>query len=180
MLTLALIGLAACGVTPQTAALTTQVTTQQTAAGSGDVALDIVDERSGTMVGNRVAGGAEIRLTDVTSAIEPHVRDALLANKFRPVAKTAASDRRLKIEVRAVELKFASGFWTGGYFPRAALKAVATNKGQTFERFYRSEIESRSAVVNPEDRNNQLLSEVVSKAVSDLVNDPELMGFLAR
>lgn len=176
-----MLALSACGITPQQAVITPQVAVVKTASGGNSpVILHVVDERSGTMIGNRAPMGAEVRLADVTPVIEPRIREALVANEFRPVGGAEAADRRLKVEVRGVELKSAAGFFTGGYFPSAAFKAVATNKGQAFERLYRAEQESRSVVVNPEDRNNRLLSEVVSQALSQLVNDPELMGFLAR
>lgn len=176
-----MLALSACGIVPQNAVITPQVNVAKTASGGNSpVVLQVVDERPGTMIGNRAPMGAEVRLADVTPVIEPRIRDALVTNDFRPVGATEAAERALKVEVRAVELKSAAGFFTGGYFPSAAFKVVATNKGQTFDRLYRAEQESRSVVVNAEDRNNRLLSEVVSKALSDLVNDPELMGFLAR
>lgn len=172
---------AGCTLVPHKAVVTPEVTPARTVSGgNAEVTLDVVDERPGTMVGTRAAAGAEIRLAEVTPLVEPRVKEALIANEFRPADRKATADRKLKVEIRAVEMKFAGGMWSAGHFPRAALKAVATNKGQVFERFYRAETESRAILVGQEEAINQMLSQVISKALTDLVNDPELMGFLAR
>lgn len=155
------------------------VTITKSVSGKGAVALSIVDERSSTTVSDLKTGGSNIRLIEPIPLVEPTLKQALSENGFTPVEKASATDRRLKVEIRAIELKIAGGFATTSYLTNAALKVIANSKEQTFERFYRSEAMARSAVGSDE-RNDQLVSEALSKAMSDVANDAELMAFLAR
>ncbi len=170
-----------CAITPQQAVLSPSVAIKGSSNGNNlPIALEVVDERSGKLAGKRVAQGAQIILEDVKSPIEKEIRKGLEGNGFKPVAHTAQISRRLRVEVRTVELRVTMSFFTFGYFPRAAIKAVAKNAGQTYEKFYRAEKEERSLVVHTEIANNRLLSEVVSDVLSQIVNDQQLMRFLAQ
>lgn len=179
-----LILLAGCAFTPQEAVITTNVAVNESNIGNNmTVALIISDERPGKLAGNRGAGmgvGAEITLADVKTPVTTEVEKGLKGHGFRPSKGDADTPRRMKVEIRVVELKFSTGFFTGGYFPRAAIKAIATNNKERMEKFYRAEKEERSVFVHTEEANNKLLSEVLSETLSQLVNDRELMKFLAK
>ena len=173
-----------CAFTPQEAVVTTNVAITGSSIGNNlPVALTVVDERPGKFAGIRGVGvgvGAEITLAEVKSPVEKEIKKGLRGHGFKPVAGTTQSPRRLKIQVRIVELKFIINCFTGCYFPRADLKAIAINKEKTFEQYYRSEKQESALFVLTEKANNKLLSEVLSNVLSQIVNDQKLMGFLAR
>jgi uncharacterized lipoprotein YajG len=170
-----------CAITPQEAVLSPTVAVKGSSIGNNlAVALEVADERSGKLAGTRATLGAQIILEDVKSPVEKEIRKGLEGNGFKPVAHKAQISRRLRVEVRTVELRVTMSFVTFGYFPRAAIKAVATNAGQTYQKFYRAEKEERSLIVNTEIANNRLLSEVFSDVLSQIVNDQQLMRFLAK
>ncbi len=170
-----------CAITPQNAVLNLSVAVKGSSIGNDlPVALEVIDERSGKLAGTRASLGAQIILEDVKSPVVKEIRKGLQGNGFKPVAHTTQIPRRLRVEVRSVELRVTMSFLTFGYFPRAAIKAVATNAGQTYQKFYRAEKEERSLIVHTEIANNRLLSSAVSDVLSQIVNDQQLMRFLGK
>ena len=170
-----------CAVTPQEAVLSPSVSVLGSSIGDTlPVVLEVVDERPGELAGQRAGVGAQIMLADVKSPAEKGIQKGLEGNGFKLVAHPAQISRRLRVEVRAVEIRVTRGFMTLGYFPRAAIKVVAKNAGQTYEKFYRAEKEERSLAVHTEIANNRLLSEVFSTVLNQIVNDKQLMQFLAQ
>lgn len=178
--------LGGCALAPQDAALNPSVTTSKVVAGrSAAVALEVADERPSTMVGTRMMGqanqiGAEIKVADMAPMVEAKARDALLKNEFLPVGATAAAEKKLKIEVRLLELKTSHTLFNASYLPATTLKAVARNKGEEFEKLYRADFSESTNWYNSDERNNRLLNEVIAKALGEMLNDPALMAFLAR
>lgn len=174
------LGLSACMGEMRNADLKTNVVVARAAEGNGAVALNVVDERPSTTVADPRSGGASIRLEEAVSLVEPSVKQALAANGFSPAGKADPADRKLKVEIRAIEFKMAGGLATASLLPSAALKAIAVNKGQTLERFYRADNPKSASMITTDEERDRLVGEALSKALSDLVNDPTLMGFLAR
>ncbi len=175
-----------CALAPQDAVLNPAVTISKTAAGGGaPVSVEVVDERPSTVAGTRMMGqaryiGAEIKVAEVTPIVEAKAKEALVRNQFVPEGPSAATDRKLKVEIRALDLKTQHTMFSASYLPSAAFKAVARNKADNFEKLYRVDFSEGTMWYNSDDKNNRLLSEAVGKVLDDMLNDPELMGFLAR
>lgn len=178
---------AACAYAPQDAVLTPNLTLGKiVSANNAPVSLEVVDERSGTVVGTRMTGGAiagaEIKLAEITPLVQEQAKAALMKNEFAPLGANDAADRKLRVEVRAIEMETSRNFFGGKYHPIAAFKVTARNKAEVFEQFYRADASrfTGSPGMNTEGKNNRLLSDAVSKAMNEMLNDPALMGFLAR
>lgn len=178
--------LGSCALVPQEAVLNPSVTANKIVAGrNAAVVLEVVDERPSTLVGTRMMGqanrvGAEINVADMAPMVETKAKDALVKNEFVPLGASAAAEKKLKIEVRLLELKTSHSLFSASYLPATTLKAVARNKGEEFEKLYRADFSEGTAWANSDEKNNRLLSEIVAKALGEMLNDPALMGFLAR
>jgi uncharacterized lipoprotein YajG len=145
------------------------------------VAVQVVDERPSAMLGQRgPMRSAEIRTTqNVDQVVETAVRDGLSRQGFAPVALGAEAPVSLKVEVRDLRYETGTGFWTGGIFTRAALKAVASRGSETFEQMYRAENEERVVFVPTEAADTESINKVLSEAIAKMLADQRLLSFLS-
>lgn len=174
-----------CAFEKQDAVVTPHVVVQKRAEGKkAPVSVNVADERTGTFVGRRMTGnamiGAEIKLEEVSPVVDERARYGLMINDFVPVAASDPADRALRIEIRSIEMENTRTFFANYYNPSAAFKAVARNRTESFEKLYRAEVPRRAVNFNTDSTNNRLLSMIVGKVLDEMLNDPELMNFLAR
>ncbi len=106
------------------------------------------------------------------------VRQGLARQGFEPVDGGQAAPAALKVDVRLIEYNVTQG-WDFILHARATLKAVAGKGGQVFERLYRVENKKRVMIVPPDETNAEIINRTVSEAINALVNDRELLLFLA-
>jgi hypothetical protein len=86
----------------------------------------------------------------------------------------------LKIELRLLEYSTSVGFWTGGVHVNGAMKAVATNNGDVYERMYRSDDEERVVFVPDASSNEKMINESLSFLLNQVIGDNALIGHLAK
>ncbi|MCK5656175.1 MAG: hypothetical protein KAI03_07790 [Candidatus Aureabacteria bacterium] len=147
-----------------------------------EVLITVKDERTKKILGRRGSGfgpAASITTTqDLPKIILKRVKSALKAYNFKPVESGSIS-RSLSVEIRAVEYDTSMGFASSGVHVRASLKADGKNGVSVFEKFYRAEKDKRIIIVPTAKSNAKFINEVLSQALENLINDQELLDFLA-
>lgn len=177
--------LSACAYSPQKANLAPEVVVASSQVGAGvAVGVRVVDERPSHILGRRAnAYGAAAEITaaqDLAVVVREAVVKALEKKGFSPTESSAsAADAKLLVEVRLLEYSTSQGFWTGGVHIQGALKAVANRDGQSFEKMYRAMKEERVGVVPTAATNEEWLNAALAEVIKQMLEDPELLAFLA-
>ncbi len=184
LLSLVLLSFSGC-YGPQRVTLRPVVTMAETNIGGGsEVAVKVVDARGDKSLGHRgseLMRGAEITTDqDVPSLIYDAVARGLRKKGFALVAYAENSPRTLKVEIGLIKYQMSSGDWTVGVHTRTALKAEATNKGETYKNFYRVENDQRAGLPPSAKTNDRLINQAVSQVLQKLFDDQELITFLAN
>jgi uncharacterized lipoprotein YajG len=182
----AITGLSACAFSPQKAEIKPDLQVYASNIGQGKaVGVLVTDERDSQDIGHR--GSALINKAATISSeqnlaevFRQAVFDGLKAKGFAPTDSNKSTGPQLKIEIRALDYSTSTGFWTGGVDTKAAIKAIVTNSGTTYENFYRSSNEERVVVVPTADHNTELINKVVNDVLSQLLADQALLGSLAK
>jgi uncharacterized lipoprotein YajG len=148
------------------------------------VGVLVDDERDTQELGNRgsaaISKGAKISTDqNLPEVFKQAVFDGLKAKGFNPTDNANSPDRRLKVEIRSLNYSTSTGFWTGGVDTKAAIKAIVTNSGISYESMYRSENEERVVFVPTADHNTELLNKVVSEVLAKLFDDQSLLTALS-
>lgn len=184
------LALAACGHKTQEVEFKPQVTTQASNVGaSRTVSLSVVDERPDITLGyrqgtlGRTAGIIRTQ-QDLPEIVRQAVADGLSRMQFRVVPVGQTADASLKVELRQLEYLGSSTMLTEGALARSALKAIAVRRpgaagsAYLYERLYRAESEFQSLLPPTADDNRQLLNQILSTTIQQMLGDAELTGFL--
>lgn len=177
--------LTGCAFTPQEANLDPTISVMPSQEGQGvTVSVNVVDERPSKSLGHRGSGygkGAEITATrDLDVVVYDKITAALRTKGFTVTDAGVESPVSLKIEVRLLEYTTSVGFWTGGVHVNGALKAIATNDGEVYERMYRSDDEERVVFVPDASSNEKMINESLSFLLNQVIGDNALIGHLAK
>ena len=156
---------------------------QNSIGGGKGVLVEVSDERPSKNLGTRGVRGVGSELT-VTDDFAATVRDSLsqgLKDRgFAPSTSMPADGRVLRVEIRDLEYKVDMGFWAGTLRADCALKAICQiRQSRPFEKLFRGEHEESVQVVQGADANVRYVNDAVSKAVNQLLDDPELEKCLA-
>jgi uncharacterized lipoprotein YajG len=185
------VALAACGYKVQTVEFQPQVTTPASNAGAGrTLSLSVVDDRPDITIGYRQGSlgrtaGAIRTDQDLPEVVRAAIADGLSRMQFRVVPLGQPADASLKVELRQLEYQSSSGVLTEGAHARSALKATAVRRpgaagtAYLYERLYRAESEMQSVLPPTASDNRALLNAILSTTIQQLLDDPELIGFLA-
>lgn len=93
---------------------------------------------------------------------------------------SAAEARSLHIELRLLSYETSVGFWTGGVETRAAMKCIASNGGEKYEKLYREEKERRVLVVPTADTNAAWINETLAGILKQIFDDAALLAMLEK
>jgi uncharacterized lipoprotein len=156
----------------------------QTKIGAGQpVVINVADERPSKNLGTRGVRGVGTELTvteNFAGAVHDSVSQGLKDRGFTPTTNVPADGRTLKIEIRDLHYQLDMGFWVGKLHTECALKAICqVGQGRTFEKMFRGEHTESVEVVQGPEANIKFVNDAVSKAVNELVGDPELGQCLA-
>ena len=180
-----LVVLSGCAFSPQAPVVVKpELAAHQGSVGAGKtVYVSVVDERPSKVLGTRgVRGvGAELTAADnFVDSVRDSVSQGLRDEGFTIAAEVPPDGRALKVEVRDLEYNVIMGFWSGTLRAQCALNAIC-QVGQTrpYDKLFRGEHEESVQVVQGTDANVRYINDAVSKAVNQLVDDPELSQCLA-
>ena len=173
------------GCAGQQATITPSVVVENEALGrSVEVSTTVKDTRPNPVVGRcNPTASASGKLTiacDPSTAIRSAVEKGLREKGFTPAASSQSVVRSLTVELS--ELSY-SATQEGAQLAAkavAVLTVTADNNGQTLSRRYTGETVWKLAGDNVEPEFDKLLSQTVSKAISRLASDYELIHFLEK
>ena len=181
VLTVAL--LTGCAFTPQAVEVQPKIYVPEMSTGKGRVVyVNVVDERSRQTLGTRGAGmGAELTIKgNLRSIISSSISGGLARQGFAPTPEIVAGARELRVEIRELDYEVKTGFWAGSLRTQCNLKGFCKQGAAAlYENHHQGVFQSSIQVVQSEERNNQFVSDAVSRALDSLLADEKLMGCLA-
>lgn len=179
----ALCGLAGCA--GQQATISPTVVTEKEALGRGvAVVAKVRDVRPASVIGRcnptSTFSGKLTVACDPAPAIRAALEKGLREKGFRPVAAAPEIARSLGVEL--ADLRYTARQEGDRLIAKAVavLAVAAGNNGQVMRRKYTGDIVWKLNGDNVEPDFDRLLSQAVSKAISRLVSDYELMHFLEK
>jgi uncharacterized lipoprotein len=146
------------------------------------VYLNVVDERPSQSLGTRgVRGvGAELTVADLTGSLRAALSEGLKNRGFSPTSALPPDGRQLKVEIRDLQYNMVMGFWAGTLRTQCSLKAICrVGPTDALEKLFRGVHEESVQVVQGAEANIRYVNDAVSKAVNELLADPELDQCLA-
>ncbi len=181
---LALLVLSA-GCAGQQATVTPTVVVEQETLGRGvEVSVAVRDARPGPELGlcNPASsfGGKLTTACDPSPAVRSAVEKGLRDKGFKPAAATEAVVRSLSVEL--THLAYKPTYQAGQLLARAetTLSVTADNNGEKLARRYEAETVWKLPGDNVEPEFDRLMSQTVSKAISKMASDYELIHFLEK
>lgn len=178
--------LSGCAFQQQAVVLRPELQPVVSAAGQGQqVSLNVIDERPRTTLGTRGAQGIGAELTvagDLVEIIRSSIAAGLNQQGFALVAsQSPGQGRELRVEIRNLEYRIATGFWAGALSTECSLKAICIRDGlRPFEQLYRGEFQESIQVVQSDEANNRYVNQAVSRAINALLQDQRLTSCLAQ
>lgn len=161
-----------------------ELVTNQSSIGTGKaVRVSVVDQRPSKVLGTRGVRGVGSELTaadNLTGAILDSVSEGLRKEGFAIATDSSSDASDLRIELRDLEYNVTMGFWAGTLRTQCALNAVCrVPQKEPYQKLFRGEHEESVQVVQSADANVRYINDAVSKAITELVDDPELGQCLA-
>jgi uncharacterized lipoprotein len=173
-----------CAFTPQAVRVTPELNLTNVMNGSGKaIKVTVVDERSSKSLGQRGARdmGADLTVQgDLTNIVESAIKTGLEKQGFSS-SSNEGKFAKLKVEIRNLDYKVITGFWSGTIRSECGVKAICkSSSGNEYEKLYNGLFEKSVQVVANEQENNEYVSAAVSDAVNKLLNDNGLGRCLAE
>ncbi len=146
------------------------------------VALNVVDERSSTLIGERGPDGtADIRsVQDARRVVDDVLNQGLQNQGFVPVQPTAVEPVTLKVELRELRYDVADRLPLPEPRVNAVLKVVAQNGDRSFEQLYRAQTATESFLPPTAAEDSQLINRALSDVIDRILTDRQLLEFLAE
>jgi uncharacterized lipoprotein len=179
------VALGGCAFTPQAPiVINPAIEAKHTNVGAGQpLQVVVIDERTSKTLGTRGVRGVGSELTvagDLAQTIDTSIAEGLKNQGFVPTDHTIKDGRVLNVEIRDLEYNMIMGFWAGTMRTQCSLKAVCVvGNVRPFEKMYHGEHEESVQVVQSADANTGYVNDAVSKAVNQLLDDPDLAHCLA-
>lgn len=154
-------------------------TVNASAIGNGkNVALRVFDERPQTLEAKYKQ--AKISSSeDVVELVTNQVTHGLTQYGFSPVSDTSAN-RELTIKIMKIDYTSAKSYLGDNTETTIAVQAVAKNKTGTYTRTYRATGYSNQYLSVTSVDPSEQVNAAFNKVLSNLLNDQELMAFLAK
>jgi len=174
--------LGACAISPQSIALNPSVTVEKNNIGQGrSLNLSVVDKRPVKALGSRGGIYSDTALVTIAGGPEEPIRQELigaLSGYGFNVIDAANADVDLVIEIETL------GYQTqGDKYPllvknNILLKAICNKESGEFVSRYSANKEEEVLTPPTANQNERLINGLVSKALSALIKDQKLLGFL--
>ncbi|MDE0058702.1 MAG: YajG family lipoprotein [Defluviicoccus sp.] len=172
----------ACAFTPHEVEISATAPKSESTIGAGvTVALQVIDDRESTVVGQRGAGmlDADITVKDILSVLNTELTEGLKANGFKVGVPGSTADAEIEVRLRALKFFIESGFFTGAENTSVVLAVEAEKRGQDFDRTYRSSSEKRTIFIPGGGSIDAKLNAALTDVLGRIVRDRKLLDFLA-
>lgn len=144
--------------------------------------VKVVDKRPSSTIGHRGLDSKNARISteqDVTRLFRQKILEGLTHKGFQVTSYAGRPAPLLTVEIRQIEYTTDMDFWKGTVQAKAALRAICSKNGVTFDRTYLSE-QKKTAVEAPRaETNERLINNAISEVVQRLFEDDQLVRFLA-
>ena len=176
--------LGACAYPPHKVTLDAKALTDTAKVGNKAIlALDVTDNRDGTVVGQRGGDmmGADITVEDLAQNVRHELKSGLEARGFVIVGVTQKADVELVARLRAFKIFFKSGaFYTGILKTNIAINIIAERGRRKYRKIYRHD-NKKYVLVFPEGSEiDKKLNTGLNDVYRKIIYDDALMKFLAK
>jgi uncharacterized lipoprotein YajG len=145
------------------------------------VAVRVIDDRLSKSLGS--SDGTEITgAQDLVAVVKQQVIDGLRKKGFNPVSiyYEEGKSPRLTVEIYQLEYSTLRGGGVAKFYIKGAVKALAVRADNAFERMYRTVNGEERIWTSPSAKDReQWINEALSDVLRQLLEDPELLRFLA-
>jgi uncharacterized lipoprotein len=179
------IAVAGCQFNSQAVRIAPVLNPQISDIGQGRLlSIRVLDGRDSNIIGNRGVGGNIGGTISTLDGIDAQVLSTL-QNAFRAKGFKIQESRRtdvphLSVEVRGLKYGWQSGFFSNTLKVECIVKASATNSTKDFDRVFRSEKADDTNWTPTAEYNEKLVNDILSETLAKVVNDGDLLNFLAR
>ncbi len=143
-----------------------------------------IDARPDTSIGGRASGYGPAANIGLANNIKVIVREAVkkgLHNYgFRIVPYRTKAVRRLTVRIVALHYSQRAGLISAGIRINSTLEGSANVKGKTFDRVYRGNRSKQILFTPTEHQDNRYINNALSNTLNQLLNDKQMLNFLAR
>lgn len=173
-----------CAWIPQTARIQVSPRVAPSTEGRGvTFAVEVLDRRLTTKLGHRGVDSENAAITSVQN-ISVLVRDALVAGYVKKGFNAAVHEgepgRVLTVELSKLEYTTDMDFWKGIVMTEAVLNATTFKSGVRFQQIYMGRRKETTVEAPRAKTNERLLNEAITEATKSLLDDPNLLRFLAE
>ena len=175
---------AGCAWVPQTARIQVSPKVAPSTEGRGvKFAVEVLDRRLTTKLGHRGVDSENAAITSEQN-IAVLVRDALVAGYvkkgFNVVIHEGDPGRVLTVELSKLEYTTDMVYWKGIVMTDAVLNATTFKSGVRFQQIYTGRRKETTIEAPRAKTNERLLNEAITEATKNLLEDPNLLRFLAE
>lgn len=181
----------ACADKAQTVRLVPDISVVESNQGKGKmITVNVIDKRPNNVVGYRssstVSNGGEITLSQSLQKLVLYESiKGLMKKGFNPLVAKPDDSSVLTVDIQEFRYYTSTSQWTGGVHTRATLKASVTihnaNMGKRFyENVYTVNNEKRNIVVTTAAQNEKLINEMLNDIMKKLLDDNQLIEFMAK
>jgi uncharacterized lipoprotein YajG len=172
-----------CAWAPQKLIIKAEPQFSKSAVGNGiTVAVQVVDARPSKVIGHRGLDSelAEIRTEqDVAGIFQDKLIEGLKQKGFNAIPYDGQSILTLKAEIRLIEYSTSSEMWKGSIQAKAVVAAYSKKADRIHDRVYRVEKEQAVLEAPRAQTNERLINGAISEVLQRLVEDQNLIEFLA-
>jgi uncharacterized lipoprotein YajG len=173
-----------CAWTPQKLTIKAEPQFSKSAVGNGiTVAVQVVDVRPSKIIGYRGLDSelAEIHTDqDVVSIFQDKLIEGLKRKGFNAIPYNGQSTLTLRAEIRLIEYSSSMDMWKGSIQAKAAVAVYSRKADRILDRVYRAE-RAQAVVEAPRAQTNErLINSAISEVLQRIVEDQNLIEFLAH
>lgn len=176
-------GLSGCALEPQQVTVTPAFYVAGDPIGQQEpVFLRVIDARPNAIVGSRGYNPAKSAISvsnDFTSHIQVHAEKALKQLGF-VVTEHRSAPLQLTVSVKKLDYRVASAAVIFDVYLNAEVAVTVADNGRFFRAAYRTNANNKFAAAPSAEKNEQLINQVLTRALSNAFNDEALRQFLAK
>lgn len=147
------------------------------------VGINAIDTRISKKIGDygpNESLRADVTVNDLGPILTTTFQQGLQNKGFTPVSMTSATGRTLLVSLTSLDLQSSTAMMNTSSNLRVNISIEAVNGNTTMSKEYSAMETSKGKMLSKDERNHIQIDSVISDGVTKVLEDDELMAFLAR